>query len=59
MGADELVEGQLSDRVALISTCLSAFASIAASISTSQREDIRSVAILLYSGISFGDLSLP
>ncbi|KIM48466.1 hypothetical protein M413DRAFT_63181, partial [Hebeloma cylindrosporum] len=42
------VEGQLSDRILVISTCVSAFASIAATIPTSQREDVRGVAILLY-----------
>ncbi|KDR82328.1 hypothetical protein GALMADRAFT_237575 [Galerina marginata CBS 339.88] len=44
-------QGQLSDRIVLISTCLSAFASIAASVNTSQREDIRGVAILLYNDL--------
>ncbi|KAF8966949.1 clathrin-coated vesicle protein [Flammula alnicola] len=44
-------QGQLSDRIALISSCISAFASIAASIGTSQREDVRGVAILLYSDL--------
>ncbi|KAF8904140.1 clathrin-coated vesicle protein [Gymnopilus junonius] len=46
-----VAQGQLSDRITLISTCLSAFASIAASVSTPQREDIRGVAILLYNDL--------
>lgn len=44
------VEGQLSDRIALILASFSAFKSIASSINTSQREDVRAVAILLYCG---------
>lgn len=34
----------------MIGTCFSAYANIAASVNTSQREDIRGVGILLYSG---------
>ncbi|KAF9474335.1 clathrin-coated vesicle protein [Pholiota conissans] len=44
-------QGQLSDRITLISTCITAFTTIAASISTSQKEDIRGVAILLYTDL--------
>ncbi|CAA7266119.1 unnamed protein product [Cyclocybe aegerita] len=43
-----LAPAQLSDRIALISAALSAFASIAGSITSTQREDVRAVAILLY-----------
>ncbi|KAF8148271.1 clathrin-coated vesicle protein [Crassisporium funariophilum] len=44
-------QGNLSDRVALISSAIAAFTSIAASIGSSQREDIRGVAILLYTDL--------
>ena len=44
-------EGQLPDRIAIILTSITAFSSIAASIASSQREDVRGVAILLYTGI--------
>ncbi len=47
-----LTEGDIADRIKMITACFSAFGSIAASLNTSQREDIRSVAILLYSGMS-------
>lgn len=43
-------EGQLSDRIAVILSSITAFASIASSITSSQREDVRGVAILLYTG---------
>jgi hypothetical protein len=43
-------ESQPSDRIAVISSAIAAFTSIANSITSSQREDIRSVAVLLYTG---------
>ncbi|KAF4622079.1 hypothetical protein D9613_008980 [Agrocybe pediades] len=41
-------QGQLQDRINLISSCLTAFTSIASGINSSQREDVRAVAIVLY-----------
>ena len=46
-------DGQLPDRIAIILTSITAFSSIAASIASSQREDVRGVAILLYTGTRF------
>jgi hypothetical protein len=43
-------EGQPSDRIAVISSAIAAFTSITNSVTSSQREDLRSVAVLLYSG---------
>ena len=43
-------ESQPSDRIAVISSAIAAFTSIANSIASSQREDVRSVAVLLYTG---------
>ncbi|TFK25105.1 clathrin-coated vesicle protein [Coprinopsis marcescibilis] len=43
-----IIRGSPADKVALIIAAVSAFGSIAASISTSQREDVRGVGILLY-----------
>jgi hypothetical protein len=43
-------ESQPSDRIAVISSAIAAFTSIANSITSSQREDVRSVAVLLYTG---------
>ena len=45
-----MLEGQVVDRISLIVSALSAFTAIGASINTSQREDVRGVAILLYCG---------
>ncbi|PPQ91330.1 hypothetical protein CVT25_003770 [Psilocybe cyanescens] len=44
-------QGQIADRIVLLSTCLLAFTSIAASINSSQREDVRGVAALLYNDL--------
>ncbi|KAK0495924.1 clathrin-coated vesicle protein [Armillaria luteobubalina] len=44
-----IIQGDIADRIKMITACFSAFGSIAASLNTSQREDIRGVAILLYS----------
>ncbi|KAF8889054.1 clathrin-coated vesicle protein [Infundibulicybe gibba] len=43
-----IIQGDLVDRIKMINTCFSAFSSIALSINSVQREDVRSVAILLY-----------
>lgn len=51
--ADHMTESQVADRIALLSTCLSAFTSIGASITSSPREDVRGVASLLYNGKYF------
>jgi hypothetical protein len=45
-----ILEGDITDRIKMITTAFSAIASVAGAIHTSQREDLRSVAILLYSG---------
>jgi hypothetical protein len=45
-----MLEGEVVDRISLIVSALSAFGAIGASIDTSQREDVRGVAILLYCG---------
>lgn len=45
-----MIETQLADRVELIMHVASAFTSIATLMVSSQREDIRGVAILLYTG---------
>lgn len=44
------VEGEISDRVKMITIAFSAFHAVGASITSSQREDVRGVAVLLYSG---------
>ncbi|KAK0203615.1 clathrin-coated vesicle protein [Desarmillaria ectypa] len=44
-----IIQGDVADRIKMITACFSAFGNIAASLNTSQREDIRGVAILLYS----------
>jgi HEAT repeat-containing protein 5 len=43
-------EGDSSDRVRMIMAAFTAFTSVATAIQLNQREDVRSVAILLYSG---------
>jgi len=43
------LEGDVSDRINMIGASLSAF-TLAASITSSRREDIRGVAVHLYSG---------
>lgn len=43
-------EGDPSDRIKMIMTAFTAFTSVATVIQSNQREDVRSVAILLYSG---------
>jgi hypothetical protein len=43
-------ESRPSDRIAVISSAIPAFTSIANSITSSQREDVRSMAVLLYTG---------
>jgi hypothetical protein len=43
-------EGDSPDRIKMIMTAFAAFTSIATAIQSNQREDVRSVAILLYSG---------
>ena len=43
-------ERQPSDRIDVVSSAIVAFTSIANSITSSQREHVRSVAVLLYSG---------
>ena len=45
-------DSQPSDRIAVISRAIAAFTSIANSITSSQREDVRSVAVLLYTGMT-------
>ena len=53
-------ESQPSDRIAVISSAIAAFTSIANSITSFQREDVRSVAVLLYSGkINFFVMNVP
>lgn len=44
-----IIQGDIVNRIKMITACFSAFGNIAASLNTSQREDIRGVAILLYS----------
>lgn len=46
-----ILEGDTPDRVKMIMAAFSAFSSISASVTSSQREDVRGVAILLYSGM--------
>jgi HEAT repeat-containing protein 5 len=43
-------EGDAPDRIKMIVTAFAAFTSVATAIQSNQREDVRSVAILLYSG---------
>ena len=43
-------EGDTADRIKMITTAFAAFTTLASSIQSNQREDVRSVAILLYSG---------
>ncbi|GLB35175.1 putative clathrin-coated vesicle protein [Lyophyllum shimeji] len=43
------IPGETSDRIKMISSAFSAIHAVAASINSSQREDVRAVAILLYS----------
>lgn len=43
-------EGDTSDRVRMITTAFAAFYAVGNSIASSQREDVRGVAVLLYSG---------
>jgi hypothetical protein len=43
-------EGDSSDRIRMITTAFAGFTSVASAIQSNQREDVRSVAILLYSG---------
>ena len=43
-------ESQPSDRIAVILSAIAAFTLIANSITSSPREDVRSVAVLLYTG---------
>jgi hypothetical protein len=44
-------EGHLSDRITIISSSINSFASIAAAIPSSHREDVRAVAVLLYTSM--------
>lgn len=48
---DPFLEALLTDRITLISSCISAYASIASSVTSAQREDIRGVGIVLYGGM--------
>lgn len=43
-------EGELYDRINMITTAFTAITTIARGIQSNQREDVRSVAVLLYSG---------
>ena len=45
------LDGDSSDRVKMILSVFSAFSSVGAGLSSSQREDVRGVAIHLYSGM--------
>ncbi|KAF8916460.1 clathrin-coated vesicle protein [Mucidula mucida] len=46
-----IIQGDISDRIKMITACFSAFTNIALTVTTNQREDIRGVAILLYSDL--------
>ena len=48
---EHFAEGDVQDRIKMITSSFAAFSRIAASVNTTQREDIRGVAILLYSGM--------
>lgn len=49
---DNFAEGDIHDRINMIATAFSAITTIARDIQSNQREDVRSVAVLLYSGTS-------
>ncbi|KAI5895636.1 ARM repeat-containing protein [Schizophyllum commune H4-8] len=46
-----VIPGELGDRIRMITAAFAAFASIASSVKTTQREDVRAVAILLYNNL--------
>ncbi|KAG6906802.1 hypothetical protein DXG01_012050 [Tephrocybe rancida] len=48
----QTIQGETSDRIKMISSAFSAFYAVGLSIDSSQREDVRAVAVLLYSGMS-------
>jgi HEAT repeat-containing protein 5 len=50
LSTDIVLDGDSSDRVKMIMSAFSAFTSVGATIDSSQREDVRGVAIYLYSG---------
>ncbi|KAJ3575515.1 hypothetical protein NP233_g1065 [Leucocoprinus birnbaumii] len=52
-----ITQGQPVDRIALINTSFATLATIATSIETGQREDVRSVAALLYNDLLKDELS--
>jgi hypothetical protein len=52
------LEGDIVDRIKMIVATFAAFVSVGTSITSLQREDVRAVGILLYSGSFFLSLSL-
>ncbi|KAJ7582455.1 clathrin-coated vesicle protein, partial [Mycena floridula] len=46
-----VIQGELAERLKMITAAFAAFGSVASSISSIQREDVRSVAILLYGSL--------
>jgi hypothetical protein len=46
-----LLEGNLDDRIKMITAAFAAFSTVSAGIDPDQREHVRAVALLLYSGM--------